>query len=100
MPETTISAPLRILIGLAAFVLIISGMKAAAELLVPFLLAAFIAIIAAPAIFWLENRKLPAWLAIIIVVLSVLLVLVLIGTLIGTSVNDFTQQLPDYQLRL
>lgn len=100
MPETALSAPLRILIGLAAFVIIIAGMKAAAEILVPFLLAAFIAIIAAPAIFWLERRKLPAWLAITVVILGVVLVIGLIGTLIGTSVNDFTQQLPDYQLRL
>lgn len=100
MPETAISAPLRILIGLAAFVIIIAGMKSASELLVPFLLAAFIAIIAAPAIFWLEKRKLPAALAITIVILGVLVVLALIGTLIGTSVNDFTKQLPDYQTRL
>lgn len=100
MPETISSAPLRILIGFAAFVVIIAGMKAAAELLVPFLLAAFIAIIATPAIFWLERRKVPSALAITMVILAVLLVVVLIGTLIGTSVNDFTQQLPDYQARL
>jgi AI-2 transport protein TqsA len=100
MPETALSAPLRILIGFAAFVIIIAGMKAATELLVPFLLAAFIAVIAAPAIFWLERRKVPSVLAIIMVILAVLLVLVLIGTLIGTSVNDFTQQLPNYQARL
>jgi AI-2 transport protein TqsA len=100
MPETTLSAPLRILLGLAAFVVIIAGMKTASELLVPFLLAAFIAIIAAPAIFWLEHRKVPSALAIIIVIAAVLLFFGLIGTLIGTSVNDFTQQLPDYQARL
>lgn len=100
MHESGISGPLRILIGLACFVVIIAGMKAAAEILVPFLLAAFIAIIATPAIFWLERRKVPAALAITIVILAVLLVVIMIGTLIGTSVNDFTQQLPNYQLRL
>lgn len=100
MPETTLSAPLRILIGLACFVVIIAGMKASAEILMPFLLASFIAIIAAPAIFWLERRKVPAALAITIVILAVVLFFALVGTLIGTSVNDFTQQLPDYQLRL
>ncbi|HEY3486511.1 MAG TPA: hypothetical protein VGL10_00460 [Gammaproteobacteria bacterium] len=60
MSETTLSTPLRLLIGLAAFVVIIAGMKAAADILMPFLLAAFIAIIAAPAIFWLEKRKVPS----------------------------------------
>jgi AI-2 transport protein TqsA len=100
MHESGISGPLRILIGLACFVVIIAGMKASAEILMPFLLAAFIAIIAAPAIFWLERRKVPAALAITVVILAVLLFFTLVGTLIGTSVNDFTRQLPNYQLRL
>ncbi|HEX5057098.1 MAG TPA: AI-2E family transporter [Gammaproteobacteria bacterium] len=100
MQTSTLSAPLRLLIGLAAFVVIIAGMKASADILMPFLLAAFISIIAAPAIFWLERRKVPAALAITLVVLAVVLFFTLVGTLIGTSVNDFTQQLPDYQSRL
>ena len=100
MQASTVSAPLRLMIGLAAFVVIIAGMKASADILMPFLLAAFIAIIAAPAIFWLERRKVPAALAITLVILAVVLFFTLVGTLIGTSVNDFSQQLPDYQLRL
>jgi AI-2 transport protein TqsA len=100
MTASVFPVPLRILLGLAAFVVIIAGMRAAAEILVPFLLAAFIAIIAAPPMFWLERRKVPTALAIIIVILTVLGCTALLGALIGTSVNDFTQQLPDYQLRL
>src|SRR4051812_14665842 len=100
MLDITLSAPLRLMIGLAAFVVIIAGMKASADILMPFLLAAFIAIIAAPAIFWLERRKVPGALAITLVILMVVLFFTLVGTLIGSSVNDFTQQLPDYQSRL
>ena len=36
---------LRIALGLACFIIIVAGMKAAAEIIVPFLLSAFIAII-------------------------------------------------------
>jgi AI-2 transport protein TqsA len=100
MTVSVFPVPLRILLGLAAFVVIIAGMRASAEILVPFLLAAFIAIIAAPPMFWLERHKVPTALAIIIVILVVLGCAALLGALIGTSVNDFTQQLPDYQLRL
>jgi AI-2 transport protein TqsA len=100
MTPSVFPAPLRILLGLAAFVVIVAGMRASAEILVPFLLAAFIAIIAAPPMFWLKHRGVPTWLAILIVISTVLGFAVLVGALIGTSVKDFTEQLPIYQEKL
>jgi len=42
---------------LASFVIIVAGMKAAESIIVPFLLALFIAIIALPPFLWLQQKK-------------------------------------------
>ena len=88
------------LLNLAAFVIIIAGVKAAAPFLVPVLLAVFIATLAAPFLFWLTGRGVPSPLAIFIVILLFLLLEVGLGALLGTSVSDFSQNLPYYQERL
>ena len=85
---------------LAALVIVIAGMKTAQALLVPFLLAVFIAIICAGPMHWLQQRKVPTWLAVVLVMVGVLLAGGLVLTLLGTSVNDFTRDLPSYQEKL
>jgi len=89
-----------ILLTIAAFVVVIAGMSAAKVILVPFLLAAFIAIVSAPPLFWLQRKGLPAWLSLLIVVLGVLLIVLLVAGLVGTSVRDFSKDLPGYEAKL
>lgn len=91
---------LRIALGMAAFTIIVAGMKAASDLIVPFLLAAFIAIICAPAVNWLKSRGLPMWLALAVVVSAVALFGALIVSILGTSISSFSKQLPEYQATL
>ncbi len=86
--------------GLAAIVIVIAGMKTAQALLVPFLLAIFIAIICAGPMLWLQQRKVPAGAAVLLVIAAVMLSGGLLLTLLGTSVNDFTNDLPFYQEKL
>ena len=62
----------QILMTMAAFVVVVAGMRAASQLLVPFLLAAFIAIISSPPLFWLQRKGLPSGLSILVVVLCIL----------------------------
>jgi predicted PurR-regulated permease PerM len=81
------------IVAAAACVVIIAGMKAATVILVPFLLSAFIAIISAPPMFWLQQKGVPSILAVSIVVLITLGMGVLLGTLVGQSINDFSQDL-------
>ena len=57
----------RTLLTLAALVVIAAGIKAAETLMVPFLLAAFIATIAATPVFWLERKRVPTGIAITLV---------------------------------
>jgi AI-2 transport protein TqsA len=89
-----------ILFTFAAFVITIAGMRAAASLLVPFLLSIVIAIISAPPLFWLKRKGLPTALAVVIVVVTFLVVVLLIITMIGTSLSDFSRTIPLYQQHL
>ncbi|MBN1865274.1 MAG: AI-2E family transporter [Victivallales bacterium] len=88
------------IVSLAAFVVIVAGMKLAQTIIVPVLLAAFIAIISAPAIFWLQTKKVPKWGAFLIVVAVVMLVMTFFGYIISSSVGDFMSKLPKYQTQL
>lgn len=90
----------QILLTIAAFVVVIAGMSAAKVILVPFLLAAFIAIISAPPLFWLQRKGLPTWISLLIVVIGVLLIVLLVAGLVGSSVRDFSKDLPMYETKL
>ena len=99
-PINLAQKPSSLLNTLAALIIIIAGVKTASELLVPFLLAIFISIICAGPFHWLQQRKVPAALALLLVIGSMLLAGLLVLTLVGTSVNDFTRELPVYQEKL
>lgn len=87
------------LLGLAAIVIIVAGLRAASSLFVPFLLAGFIGLLCAPALFWLQDRGLPTPIALIVVLLGLLGIGALFGGLVSTSINEFTRALPSYQAR-
>jgi len=88
------------LLTLAALIIIIAGLKTAQALLVPFLLAFFISVICAGPFYWLQQHKVPAPVALLLVIGFVMLSGFIVLTLVGTSVNDFTNQLPLYQEKL
>ena len=94
------SQAVKFLVIAASFVIIVAGMKAAESIIVPFLLALFIAIIASPPYFWLQGKGLPKALSMLIVIFAFLFVISIIGLLIGTSINDFTSKLPLYETKL
>jgi len=93
---TGLSGPARFLITAAAFVIVIAGMRAAVEIIIPFLLAVFLAIIGTPALFWLKGRGISTIFAILIVSLVIMLAGLMIGTILATSIADFTNDLPRY----
>lgn len=90
----------RSIIIVAALIIIAAGIKAAEEVMVPFLLAAFIATIAATPVFWLQHRKVPLGLAITTVMAMIVVTLFGVGALVAQSANEFTDKLPFYQNRL
>jgi AI-2 transport protein TqsA len=90
----------QVMVILASFVIIVAGMKAAESIVVPFLLAMFITIIAIPPFLWLQQKRVPRVLALIIMILIFLTFIFLIGLLIGSSITDFTANLPFYEQKL
>ena len=91
---------LQVLLILASFTVIVAGMRAAESIIVPFLLAVFISIVASPPFSYLQKKGLPKTISLLIVILVFLFFIFLIGLLIGTSVNDFTSKVPVYQQKL
>ncbi|NOY69582.1 MAG: AI-2E family transporter [Deltaproteobacteria bacterium] len=88
------------MITAACFVVVVAGMRAAAGILIPFLLSVFIAIIFTPPLFWLQKKGLPNWLAIALIMAGIFVLSILFVAFVGTSVTDFTNSLPVYEKRL
>ena len=89
-----------IVITIAAVVVIIYGMQAAKVLLVPFLLAIFLALITIRPMLWLQAHRVPSVLAAITVVSGMMLALALVASIVGTSIAGFTAAIPGYQAQL
>lgn len=94
------SSILKFLIGLATIVIILAGVKTASEILVPFLLATFISIICSTPLNWMVKRKIPYGLAIGILLLFIGAVLFFLVGLLGSTVQEFSQSIPQYRLLL
>lgn len=90
----------RFLLISACFVVVVAGMKEAEQLLVPFLLSLFIAVISSPPLIWLKQRGVPNGLAILCIIALVVVVGILIGVVVGSSVASFKLEMPYYQTRL
>ncbi len=90
----------KVLLSLACFIIIVAGLRAASSLIVPFLLAVFIAIICAPPLFWMQKKGVPKWLALVQMLGAVIGASVLFGLIAGRSVAQFTTNMPAYQQQL
>jgi predicted PurR-regulated permease PerM len=88
------------LISFAALIVIVYGLQAAKVLLVPFLLAVFLALIAVRPMLWLQRHKIPSALAALSIVILMMLIIGAVGGIVGTSIAEFTAALPTYQARL
>ena len=89
------------LLAVAALVVIFAGVKAAEQVVVPILLAAFLATISATPVFWMQQRlKVPVGIAITLAMLALLAALLGVGALVANSVAAFQDKLPAYQARL
>jgi len=99
-PGATALPASRFLLSSACLIIIIAGLQAAAPILVPFLLSAFLAILCAPPLLWLESRRVPTALGVTLVLLGVLVIGLLITAFVGSSLVEFRENLPFYQQRL
>ncbi|WP_300672961.1 AI-2E family transporter [Desulfoluna sp.] len=88
------------LLSLACFVVVVTGIQAASSILVPFLFSVFIAVAVSPPLFWLESKKIPSGLAVLLIGFIVLLLFLLLINIVTGALESFTKSIPAYQQRL
>jgi predicted PurR-regulated permease PerM len=88
------------MISAAAVIILIFGMQAAQVLLVPLLLAIFLALISVRPMLWMQSKRVPAIAAALIIVTAMMLLLGVFATIVGASIAEFTSVLPSYQERV
>lgn len=88
------------LVAAAAFVLFIAGLRAASTIIVPFLLATFLAVITSPLMIQLKKWGVGPGISIILILLMVLGILWMVLQVAGASINEFARASEDYQIRL
>jgi len=91
---------LRFLVIAAALVIIIGGVNQAQSVLVSFLVAVFLAMLGTPPVLWLERKRVPSFVAVLLVVGGMIVILLIIGAIVGASISSFYTELPVYQARL
>jgi predicted PurR-regulated permease PerM len=79
---------------------VIAGLRTAGPIIVPVLLSAYLAVLAAGPITWLLRRKVPTWAALPLVLTGVVGSFLLVGLLVGSSIKTFSTKLPVYEQRL
>lgn len=100
MADGRLPHSLVVLLTIAAVVVLAAGVRAAAAIVNPALVAMFIAAISGPPMLWLCRHRVPQWLALLMVMAAIVLVVLLVSTLVGSSLETFTENLPAYQKRL
>ncbi len=88
------------LINAASFVIVMTGIRFASPIIVPFLLSVFIAFICSAPLFWLKDKGVPTVIAISIIIIGIIIISLLMGILAGGSIDKFSLALPSYQAGL
>ena len=90
----------RFLIIAATLVIITGGLYQAQAVLVSFLVAVFLAMLGTPPVLWLQRKRVPSFVAVLLVVSGMVAVLLIVGAIVGASISSFYAELPAYQTRL
>ena len=96
----TVSPIYRLIVIFAACTIIVGGMKLADELIVPFILSIFIAMVVSPLVKVLRMRGIPHGVSILLVVCLMLSAGFLFGAVIGSAMVNFQKDLPEYSAKL
>jgi predicted PurR-regulated permease PerM len=99
-PEPCPSRHFPSLLAMACFVIIVAGMRAAAGILSPLLLALFIAVVSAAPFHWLRRHGVSAISAIALLVVALVAAILVSGAFIGMATDDVLPEIPRYQERI
>jgi predicted PurR-regulated permease PerM len=84
----------------ASVVIVLAGVKTASVIVVPFLLSLFMATILSPFYLWLKKLGLGGTFSLLIIVMVLLLIISSMVSLLGNSVQDFSRNVPFYEVKL
>lgn len=98
--EISPSSPMNGLLSAACLIVVVAGLRAAAELLVPVVFAGFLTVLLGPLVRSLRRLHVPPVVGIPLVVLACVAVLGAIGGVVGQSINSLMESAPRYHLRL
>ncbi len=86
-----------VLISVACVIIILAGLKAASSVVVPFLLAIFIAATVSPLVLYIQKFGIPRLIAFCVVTAFFVGILIFFGDIVFNAVKGFTAQLPELQ---
>jgi len=85
-----------VLVGMAAVVVVLAGVRSIAWLIGPAFLALIIVIAVAPVLGWMRRRRWPGWLSTLVLVLMVYAVLLVMVGVVVVSIARLATELPQY----
>lgn len=88
---------LKLVIMLGMLVIILAGIRLAADIIVPFILALFIAVVLNPVVKRMARWRIPRVLAISLLVSAIVMIAVLLLAYLGASLNELARTLPQYR---
>ena len=91
---------LKVLLVTASLFIVLAGIKIAANILVPFLLAIFIAIVCNPLVKKAAQYRIPKAIAVILVIVLFVAIALSLAALVGKSLTQLSQLLPEYREQL
>lgn len=100
MGNNRLVGPFQWLVAAAAIFIILAGLKTVNHIFTPFLLAAFLAIISAPPLSWMQRRGVPGFAASLILFSMVGLAFFLMFIALKGAAESLASQAPLYQARL
>lgn len=89
-----------ILVAIAAIIIILAGVKLSGEIIIPFLLSLFIAIICSPIIKQMTKRDIPLGIAIGLLLGLIILIFFFLAGMINAAITEFTASIPQYKTLL
>lgn len=87
-------------ITVASFIIIIAGIMYAVSIVTSLLMALFVSVICSKPILWLQKKKVPQSLAILIVFIGIIALIFGFGDLIAVSLSSFSENVPLYEENL
>ncbi len=90
-------AGIRFLLAGACLVVIIAGLRAAAPIILPFLIAVFLAVVNVPLMNWLVRIRVPKPAAVLLTILMAVSIVAVLVAVMATSLNQLTVVAPTYQ---